>query len=180
MVVRNQNGTPFLPSQLLNRYLSKLPLRGFPYEDAVTFCDVLRRLAGWNNICDTLGQYIKQQAQERYFVEGEKDSWFSAYPLCTVSPDLRPEDVDNELLRFACYVAVCYTVYGASYDAIATKHFLDLVSRLRPAMVKELKNKGSGKLPQDIHRRKTEHLTASANDAFAIIRITAKDSSEKC
>ena len=38
VVVRNQSGTPFLPSQLLERYLSKLPLKGFPYEEAVTFC----------------------------------------------------------------------------------------------------------------------------------------------
>ena len=29
-------------------------------------------------------------------------------------------------------------------------------------------------------RRKTEHFTASANDAFAAIRITAKDSTEEC
>ena len=34
-VVRNHNGTPFLPNQLLERYLSKLPLKGFPYEEAV-------------------------------------------------------------------------------------------------------------------------------------------------
>lgn len=47
-VVRNHNGTPFLPDQLLERYLSKLPLKGFPYEEAVVFCDALRRLAGWN------------------------------------------------------------------------------------------------------------------------------------
>lgn len=42
VVVRNQSGTPFLPNQLLERYLSRLPLRGFPYEEAVTFCDALR------------------------------------------------------------------------------------------------------------------------------------------
>ena len=29
VVVRNQSGTPFLPSQLLGRYLSKLPLKGY-------------------------------------------------------------------------------------------------------------------------------------------------------
>ena len=29
-VVRNHNGTPFLPDQLLERYLSRLPLKGFP------------------------------------------------------------------------------------------------------------------------------------------------------
>ena len=32
-VVRNHNGTPFLPDQLLERYLFQFPLKGFPYED---------------------------------------------------------------------------------------------------------------------------------------------------
>ena len=180
VVVRNQNGTPFLPSQLLERYLSKLPLKGFPYEDAVTFCDALRRLVGWKEIDHTLGQYIEHQVQERYFEVGEKEDYFSAYLPCTVWPELRPEDVDDGLLRFACYVAVCYTVYGASYDSLTAEHILGLVSQLRPDMVKQLKTGGSGKLPKDIQRRKTEHFTASANDAFATIRITARDSTEEC
>ena len=179
-VVRNQRGTPFLPSQLLERYLSKLPLRGFPYEEAVTFCDALRRLAGWKEIDHTLRQYIEHQVQERYFEVGEKEDYFSAYPPCTVWPELKPEDGDEGLLRFACYVAVCYTVYGASYDSLTTEHILGLVSQLRPDMVKQLKTGGSGKLPKDIQRRKTEHFTASANDAFATIRITARDSTEEC
>ena len=179
-VVRNHNGTPFLPSHLLERYLSRLPLKGFPYEDAVAVCDAMRQLAGWNEICYTLGQYIKHQVQERYFEAGEKEDRFSVYPPCTVSPDLCSEDVDDGLLRFACYVAVCYTVYGASYNTITTEHYLDLVSQLRPDMVKQLKTNGSGKLPKDIQRRKTEHFTASANDAFATIRITARDSTEEC
>ena len=54
VVVRNQNGAPFLPRQLLERYLSKLPLKVFPYEDATAFCDALRRLAGWKEIDHTL------------------------------------------------------------------------------------------------------------------------------
>ena len=180
VVVRNQNGTPFLPSQLLERYLSKLPLKGFPCEEAVTFCDALRRLAGWKEIDHTLRQYIEKQVRDRYFEVGEKEDYFSVYPPCTVWPELRPEDVDEGLLRFACYVAVCYTVYGASYDSLTTEHILGLVSQLRPDMVKQLKTGGSGKLPKDIQRRKTEHFTASANDAFAAIRITAKDSTEEC
>ena len=32
-------------------------------------------------------------------------------------------------------------------------------------MVKQLKTAGSGKLPKDIQRRKTEHFTATSNDA---------------
>ena len=134
VVVRNQSGTPFLPSQLLGRYLSKLPLKGFPYEEAVTFCDALRRLVGWREIGHTLGKYIKHQVQERFFEIGENEDYFSPFPLCTAWPELRPEDVDENLLRFTCYVAVCYTVYGASDNTIITEHYLDLVSQLRPDM----------------------------------------------
>lgn len=46
-VVRNRNGAPFLPDQLLERYLSQLPLKGFPYDNAVSVCDAMRRLVGW-------------------------------------------------------------------------------------------------------------------------------------
>ena len=87
----------------------------------------------------TLGQYIEHQVQERYFEVGEKADYFSAYPPCTVWPELRPEDVDDGLLHFAGYVAVCYTVYGASYNSLTTEHILGLVSQLRPDMVKQLK-----------------------------------------
>ena len=179
-VVRNHNGTPFLPDQLLERYLSRLPLKGFPYEKAVTFCDALRRLVGWREIGHTLGKYIKHQVQERFFEIRENEDYFSPFPLCTAWPELRPEDVDENLLRFTCYVAVCYTVYGASDNTVITEHYLDLVSQLRPDMVKQLKTNGSGKLPKDIQRRKTEHFTASANDVFAAIRITARDCTEGC
>ena len=179
-VVRNHNGTPFLPSQLLERYLSRLPLKDSPYAEAVTFCDALRRLAGWEEIRYQLEQYIEKQVQERCFLVGEREDGFTVFPPCTVLPELRAEDVDEGLLRFACYVAVCHTVYGQSFESLTTEHILGLVSQLRPDLVKQLKTAGSGKLPKDIQRRKTEHFTASANDAFAIIRITARDSTEEC
>ena len=179
-VVRNHNGTPFLPDQLLERYLIELPLKGFPCEDAVSLCDAMRRLVGWQEIRYTLEKYIEKQVQERYFEVGEKEDYFSPFPPCTVWPELRPENVDENLLRFACYVAICHTVYGQSFESLTTEHILGLVSQLRPDMVKQLKTAGSGKLPKDIQQRKTEHFTASANDAFAAIRITARDSTEEC
>ncbi|OUP27509.1 DUF6138 family protein [Faecalibacterium sp. An192] len=177
-VVRNHKGTPFLPDQLLERYLFRLPLKGFPYEEAVVFCDALRRLVGWQEIRYKLGKYIESQVQERYFDVGQREDGFTVFPPCTVRPELPLEDADDGLLHFACYVAVCHTVYGASYDSITTEHILGLVSQLCPAMVKELKTHGSGKLPPSIQKRKTKHLTASANDAFATICITARDCGE--
>lgn len=95
-------------------------------------------------------------------------------------PELREEDVDDNLLRFACYVAVCHTVYGQSFESLTTEHIFGLVSQIRPDMVKELKANGSGKLPPEIRKRKTERMTASANDAFATIRITAKEDTQEC
>ena len=179
-VVRNHNGTPFLPDQLLERYLTGLPLKGFPCEDAVSLCDAMRRLVGWQEIRYKLEKYIEKQVQERFFLVGERDDGFTVFPPCTVCPELRPEDVDEGLLRFACYVAICHTVYGQSFESLTTEHILGLVSQLRPDMVKELKTNGSGKLPPNIQKRKTKHLTASANDAFATIRITARDCTEGC
>ena len=144
------------------------------------FCDALRRLVGWEEIRYTLEKYIENQVQERYFLVGERDDGFTVFPPCTVLPELRAEDVDEGLLRFACYVAVCYTVHGQSFESLTPEHILGLVSQLRHDLVKELKNNGSGKLPKEIQQRKTEHFTATANDAFATIRITAKDSTEEC
>ena len=177
-VVRNHNGTPFLPDQLLERYLTGLPLKGFPCEDAVSLCDAMRRLVGWQEIRYKLEKYIEKQVQERFFLVGERDDGFTVFPPCTVLPELRAEDVDEGLLRFACYVAICHTVYGQSFESLTTEHILGLVSQIRPDMVKELKTNGSGKLPPNIQKRKTKHLTASANDAFATIRITARDCGE--
>ena len=179
-VVRNHNGTPFLPDQLLERYLSRLPLKGFPCEDAVSLCDAMRRLVCWEEIRYELEKYIEKQVQERFFLVGEQEDGFTVFPPCTVCPELRLEDVDEGLLRFACYVAVCHTVYGQSFESLKTEHILGLVSQLRPDMVKELKTNGSGKLPPNIQTRKTKHLTASANDAFATVRITARDCTEEC
>ena len=96
-VVRNHNGTPFLPDQLLERYLTELPLKGFPCEDAVSLCDAMRRLVGWQEIHYTLEKYIEKQVQERYFLVGERDDGFTVFPPCTVLPELRPEDADEEL-----------------------------------------------------------------------------------
>ena len=179
-VVRNHNGTPFLPNQLLERHLSRLPLKEFPCEDAVSICDAMRRLVGWEEIRYELEKYIEKQVQERCFLVGEREDGFTVFPPCAVRPELRPEDVDEGLLRFACYVAVCHTVYGQSFESLTTEHIFGLVSQIRPDMVKKLKTNGSGKLPKDIQQRKTVHFTASANDAFATIRITARDSTEEC
>ena len=50
MCIRDSNGTPFLPDLLLERYLTGLPLKEFPCDVAVSLCDAMRRLVGWEEI----------------------------------------------------------------------------------------------------------------------------------
>ena len=163
----------------IQRHLSRLPLKEFPCEDAVSICDAMRRLVGWEEIRYELEKYIEKQVQERCFLVGEREDGFTVFPPCTVRPELRPEDVDEGLLRFACYVAVCHTVYGQSFESLTTEHILGLVFQIRPDMVKELKTNGSGKLPKNIQQRKTVHFTCarcwSRRNSPAVTRWSAEE-----
>ncbi len=123
---------------------------------------------------------LKRELQEKYFVAtGDEDDrfWDREYSL---KPGIRAEEDPEPLLRFACYVAVSYKVYGMDFQYLDTNYLFGLVEKVRPDMVKKLKEHGTGKLPLDLQKRKTEHFTASANDAFAVIRITARDNTEEC
>ena len=110
---------------------------------------------------------MKANAGEVYTVYNQ---YLKRYTACQVAYIAPPDTVSEQ--PWACLL---YTSYGQSFEALTTGHILSLVSQLRPDMVKELKTSGSGKLPPNIQKWKTKHLTASANDAFAAIRITAKD-----
>ena len=117
----------------------------------------------------------KQNANHR----GDEDDrfWNREYSL---KPGIRAEQVPEPLLRFACYVAVSYKVYGMDFQYLDTNYLFGLVEKVRPDMVKKLRDHGTGRLPLNLQKRKTDHFTASANDAFAVIRITARDNTEEC
>ena len=107
-VVRNHHGTPFLPDQLLERYLTGLPLKGFPCEDAVSLCDAMRRLVGWQEIRYTLEKYIEKQVQERFFLVGERDDFrhspsgnvsdhFGQTDEATIRQDISPNEYKHSI-----------------------------------------------------------------------------------
>ena len=94
-VIRSSVGAPFLPHQLLERWLARYTAESFDYEATVAFCDAVRRLSKWNEVRHTLWKYVEQQVQKRYF-EGEEQRW--GFPVCTVKPEVRKEDVPEPLL----------------------------------------------------------------------------------
>ncbi len=178
LYVMNSNKKVFLVFQITERYLNRQKADHFPLEEAIRFCDNMRRLISWNSMGYSVEKWLEREVRRRYFDEKQAVGFLSCFPECTLKSDLRPEEIYEPLLRFACYAAACYTVYGASCESVTTEHFLDLIARLRPQLVRDLKKQGTGRLPETVRRRKTEHITASANDAFAVIRITAKSASE--
>ena len=179
-VVVSSEGAPFGVHYLAMDWAEAQRAETFDAEQAVAFSENLRRLSRWGEIDHYLSRVLERELQEKYFVvTGREDDhpWNREYSL---KPGIRADEVPEPLLRFACYVAVSYKVYGLDFQYLDTNYLLGLVEKVRRDMVKKLKENGTGKLPLSLQKKKTEHFTASANDAFAVIRITAKDSTEEC
>ena len=179
-VVVSSQGAPFEVWQLLRAWTEIQRAETLDAEKAIAFSENLRRQSRWGEIDHHLLDMLKRELQEKYFVvTGDEDDrfWDREYSL---KPGIRAEEVPEPLLRFACYVAVSYKVYGLDFQYLDANYLFGLVEKVRPDMVKKLREHGTGRLPLSLQKRKTEHFTASANDAFATIRITAKDSTEEC
>ncbi len=178
-VVVSSEGAPFEVCDLMRKWAEAQRAETLDAEKAIAFSENLRRLSRWGTIDYYLLGLLERELQEKYFVvTGREDDhfWNREYSL---KPGIRAEAIPEPLLRFACYVAVSYKVYGMSFEYLDANYLLGLVEKVRPDMVKKLKENGTGRLPLHLQKKKTEHFTASANDAFAIIRITAKDSTEE-
>ena len=179
-VVVSSQGAPFEVWQLLRTWTEAQEAETLDAGKAIAFCENLRRQSRWGEIDHHLFDMLKRELQEKYFVAtGNEDDhfWDREYSL---KPGISADQVPEQLLRFACYVAVSYKVYGLDFQYLDTNYLFGLVEKVRPDMVKKLKEQGTGRLPLNLQKRKTEHFSASANDAFAVIRITGKDSTEAC
>ncbi len=179
-VVVSSEGAPFEVWQLLRTWTEAQRAETLDAEKAIAFSENLRRQSRWGEIDHHLLDMLQRELQEKYFiVTGNEDDhfWDREYSL---KPGIRAGQVPEPLLRFACYVAVSYKVYGMDFQYLDANYLFGLVEKVRPDMVKKLKEHGTGRLPLNLQKRKTEHFTASANDAFAVIRITARNSTEEC
>ena len=178
-VVVSSIGAPFAVHDLVRKWIETQRAETLDGAKAIAFSENLRRQSRWGEIDYYLLELLQRELQEKYFVmTGSGDDYWKEQEY-SLKPGIRTEDVPEGLLRFACYVAVNYKIYGANYEYLSTNYLLGLVGKVRPEMVKSLKENGTGNLPLNLQKRKTKHFTASANDAFAVIRITAKDSTEE-
>ena len=179
-VVVSSEGAPFGVHYLVMDWAEAQRAETLDAEKAIAFSENLRHMSRWGEIDHYLLNMLKRELHEKYFVvTGNEDDYWKEQEY-SLKPGIRAEEVPEPLLRFACYVAVSYKIYGANYEYLSTNYLFGLVEKVRPDMVKKLREHGTGRLPLSLQKRKTEHFTASANDAFAVIRITARDNTEEC
>ena len=115
-VVVSSEGAPFEVWQLLRTWTEAQRAETLDAEKAIAFSENLRRQSRWGEIDHHLLDMLKRELQEKYFVvTGNEDDhfWDREYSL---KPDIRAEEVPEPLLRFACYVAVSYKVYGMDFQ----------------------------------------------------------------
>ena len=113
-VVVSSEGAPFEVHDLVRKWSEVQRAETLDAEKAIAFSENLRRLSRWHEIDHYLLDLLKRELQEKYFVvTGNEDDhfWDREYSL---KPGIRAEEVPEPLLRFACYVAVSYKVYGLS------------------------------------------------------------------
>ena len=115
-VVVSSEGAPFEVHALVRKWTEAQQAETLDAEKAIAFSENLRRQSRWGEIDYYLLGLLEQELQEKYFVvTGREDDhrWSREYSL---KPGIRAEEVPEPLLRFACYVAVSYKVYGMDFE----------------------------------------------------------------
>lgn len=169
-------GKEILIDAILEYYLYNLDGSGFSYEQAKDFSDKMRKLCGWQwDVDRTLEKWVEDKICKPFFCKIKNEGGYLQW-------ELRPGEPSNSLpedyLRFACYIAVCFVKYGASYDSYTASEIFRYVKILGSDLPAKLKKYGSGELPKEIVEYKDDIISCKANDVFATVKITLKEESE--
>ncbi|MDR2522682.1 MAG: DUF6138 family protein [Synergistaceae bacterium] len=172
------HGHEILVEAVLEYYLSQLSGTSFDYEKARAFTEALRRTAGWERIYYTLQRWVERTLRDPYFYDENygEDRWNQKW---TLKPDEKHGFITEDFFRFACYIAVCFTRYGESWDNINTNKIFDYVTRLGSDLPARLKEQGSGELPKEVTDYEDEEVSCKANDVSAVIRIVVRCETEE-
>lgn len=164
-------GELFLVDSIVQYFLNKKP---FIAENAIQFCDKIRKKSPEGFQYYTLETWVKENVEKLYF---DKVAIRSAgdEPL---KPGTDLLAVNPEHLSFVCYVAICLMKYGASFEIVTVNRYFRMVKALGSNEVEELKKYGSKKLPAQLTNYKDENVSCVANDVFATIKIKVNNECE--
>ena len=115
-VVVSSQGAPFEVCDLVRKWIETQRAETMDAEKAIAFSENLRRQSRWGEIDYYLINLLKRELHEKYFVAtGNEDDYWKEQEY-SLKPGIRAEEVPEPLLRFACYVAVSYKIYGAKSE----------------------------------------------------------------
>ncbi len=169
------DGQKILGCSVLEYALERTPIADFNAEAAQACAEKMRALLGWNAIDYTLRTWIEKHLCKPYFVKqgsGLNKTWVR-------KPQADAKDVPNALFRFACYVALCHLKFGLSFESLTANEIFDWVTQLGSDLPARLKKHGTGELPAELAEFRAPGVTATANDALAVIRITLAQEQEQ-
>lgn len=173
----NIEGKAILVEAALEYFLYDLQTLGFVSKKAEEFTDKMRVLCGWQWEVDrTLKTWIEKIIRNRFFYDAGESKYEHKWILKTEEMEY---PLPEEYLKFACFVAVCFTRYGHSEDKSFSEEILSFVSALGSSLPAEIKKRGSGLIPIEILECKTKEYSCVANDVFATIKITVKKQGEE-
>lgn len=150
------------------------PAAPFDAESARAFAERMRLLLGWHDIDYLLHRWVDRRLRDPHFVNKGND-WREQWVL---KEGADPAVVSDGLFRFACYVAICDLKFGPSYASVSAERIFNQVTQLGSDLPARLKRDGTGELPGELAAFRGAGMSAKANDALAVIRITVQEESE--
>lgn len=167
------DGQKLLGSSVLEHRLSLEDQANFHYDDVRAFTEKLRVLMGWNEVDYELRLWVEKHLCDPFF-ENKGNDWHKQWVL---KPSVTV-DVPEGVFRFACDVAIWNLKYGPSYASVTANEIFDWVTQLGSDLPEQLKKHGTGDLPKALQKWAGQGVSATANDALAVIRVTQKEESE--
>lgn len=169
-------GREILVGAVLEYFLFELPLGDFVSSKAEDFSDKMRQLCGWRwDVDRVLRLWIERVIRNPFFNDENDDEFNQKWVLKTEDVGYK---LSEEYLKFACYIAICFTKYGHSWEKGFSEDIFSYVTALGSTLPAKIKKTGSGLIPKEIAELKTAAYSCKSNDAFATIKITIKEESE--
>lgn len=163
-------GRKILGTSLQQYLLERVPLAQFDAAGAQALTERMRALVGWNEIDYTLHTWLEKHLCTPFF-DNQGADWDKVWVR---RPQTDARGLPQGLMQFACHVALCDLKHGPSYASVRAEEIFDWVTQLGSPLPRRLKKHGSGELPAQLARFQGEGVTATANDALAVVRITVK------
>jgi hypothetical protein len=149
------------------------PAETFSADATWRFVEHLRKLLGWNELHYALTLWVEERLRDPFFVN-EGSDWDERWALM---PRADVTGLPDSFFDFACKVAIGELKYGPSYASVTANRIFGWLDALGSDLPTRLKKHGTGELPTDLAKLRSESVTITANDALAVIRVAVKKES---